>query len=343
MSTSSSLVNKIALVTGGAGFIGSHLVKRLLNLKNQVIVLDNLSSGTIENLPPRSKGLSFVKGDIRDLQLVKKLVKKSKVVFHLAEFIPNTEQSGPGHIVKLSTEKPLLDFDICVRGTLNVLEAARQTDTKIIFTSSAAVYGEPLENPVKETTLANPISPYGASKLAAEIYCKLFDEIYNVPVVTVRLFNVYGPRQRKYVIHDILFKLEKNPNNLSMLGSGDQQRDFVYVDDVVDGLIFLSGKEEYYSQIFNFGTGVGTSIKKIVKCTTNLLGVEPTVTWTQSSWKGDINSLVADPTKLRGIGFKTKHSLVEGIKKLIHWYHVKNSAICIMRSQMITDFQKERS
>ena len=319
MGINSSLKDKRVLVTGGAGFIGAHLVRRLLDLNSQVVVLDNLSSGNIENLPPHSR-LSFIKGDVRNLALVKKLTKKSDMIFHLAEFIPNTEEIGPGHVVKFSMKNPFLDLDICVRGTLNVLEAARQADAKVVFTSSAAVYGDPLENPLKETTPPNPISPYGASKLAAETYCKLFNKTHDLPVIIVRLFNVYGPRQKKYVMYDILSKLKENPDALTMLGSGDQERDFVYVNDAVDGLVFLSIKEEANGQTFNFGTGVSTSIKKVVVYVTKLLGIKPIVKYTGSSWKGDINVLVADTSKLRRIGFATHYSLEQGIKEFLSWY-----------------------
>lgn len=319
MSVNKSLKDKRILVTGGAGFIGFHLVKRLLDLECQVIVLDNLSSGRLENIPVHSR-LSFIKSDVRNFALVKKLTKNSDMIFHLAEFIPNTRQIGPGHVIKLSMKNPLLDLDICVRGTLNVLEAARQADAKIIFTSTAAVYGEPLESPVKETTPPNPVSCYGASKLAAETYCKLFNKTHGLPAVIVRLFNICGPRQRKYVMYDILSKLRKNPNTLTMLGSGSQERDFVYVNDAVDGLIFLSVKEEASGQTFNLGTGVSTSIKKVVTYITKILGMKPVVTYTGSSWKGDINILVADPTKLRRIGFAPKYTVEQGITEFVSWY-----------------------
>lgn len=319
MNISNSLKDKRILVTGGSGFIGSHLVKRLLDLECQVVVLDNLSSGMLENLPVHSR-LNFIEGDVRNFALVKKLTKKSDMIFHLAEFIPNTRQIGPGHVVKFSIKNPLLDLDICVRGTLNVLEAARQASAKIIFTSSAAVYGEPLEKPIKETTPPNPISPYGASKLAAETYCKVFSKTHDLPVIIVRLFNIYGPRHRKCVMYDTLSKLKKNSKTLTMLGSGDQERDFVYVNDAVDGLTFLSIKEEASGQTFNLGTGVSTSIKKVVTYITRILGINPVVTYTGSSWKGDINILVSDPTKLRRIGFTPKYSLEQGIKKFVSWY-----------------------
>jgi len=319
MSINNSLKDQRILVTGGAGFIGSHLVKRLLHLNSQVVVLDDLSSGSIENLPLHPR-FSFIKGDVRNLALVKKLSKKSDIIFHLAEFIPNTEEIGPGHVIKFSVKNPFLDLDICVRGTINVLEAARQSDTKVIFTSSAAVYGNSRESSLNEIIPPDPLSPYGASKLAAETYCKLFNKTHDLAVAIVRLFNVYGPRQRKYVMHDLLSKLKGNPNTLTMLGSGNQERDFVYVKDAVDGLVFLSIKEEAIGQTFNLGTGVPTSIRKVVAYITKILGIKPVVKYTGSSWKGDINVLVADPTKLRRIGFTPKYSLEQGLKEFVSRY-----------------------
>jgi len=333
MSNINSISNKIALVAGGAGFIGSHLVERLLDLNNKVIVLDNLSSGRLENLPSNSRLLTFVKDDIRKLVLVKKLARKSDFVFHLADFIPNTDQIGAGHVIKFSMKKPFLDLDICVRGTLNVLEATKQSHAKVIFFSTAAVYGEPLENPIRETTRVDPISPYGVSKLAAETYCRLFNKMYDLPIIVARLFNVYGPRQRKYVMHDILLNLEKDSETLEILGSGNQERDFIYVNDAVDAIIFLSTKEESYGQTFNIGTGISTSIKDLVNHITKILDIKPVVTYTDFSWKGDIKALVADITKLKRMGFTPKHGLVQGIEELIRWkqnesYHHS----CIARS-----------
>jgi len=320
MSFSDSIADKRILITGGAGFIGSNLVDRLLALNCRIVVLDNLSSGRIENLPITSKQLNFVKGDIRDLTLVKRVTKKSDIVFHLAEFIPNTEQSGPGHVIKFSTRNPLADLDISVRGTLNVLESAKQVRAKVIFASTAAVYGEPVENPIKESASINPISPYGASKSSAEIYCRVFNCTYDLPVGIVRLFNVYGPRQRKYLMHDILLKLKENPNTLTILGSGDQERDFIYVNDAVEALILLAAKEESRGEIFNLGTGVATSVKKVVSCITKILGVNPEVKYTGYSWKGDIKILEADITKIRKIGFNPRCNLVQGLKKFINWF-----------------------
>ena len=319
MGQKNSFQGKRVLVTGGAGFIGSHLVEKLLQLDGEVIVLDDLSSGS-RNTLEANKRHTFIDGDIRDLSLLKKIVKDIDIIFHLAEFIPNTKQSGPGHIVKFSSINPFLDLDVSVRGTLNVLEAARDEKIKVVYTSTAAVYGEPKDIPIKETTPPNPTSPYGASKLSAEHYCGVYEKIHQLPVTIARLFNVYGPRQKKYVMFDTLLKLENKPDSLVMLGSGKHQRDFIYVQDVVEGLIILGTNEEANGQIFNIGTGVGTSIENMVDSILAVLNVNPVVTYTGSSWKGDIDILVSDSNKFKRFGFSPTYDLEQGLKELISWY-----------------------
>lgn len=315
MRIESDLVDKRILVTGGAGFIGSHLTKALLENGNQVIVIDNLSSGRFESLPTHPR-LRFLKADILDFALVDKVMKQIDFVFHLAEYIPNTS----GHVIKYSMNKPQEDLKVSGIGTVNILEAARKAQARVVFTSTAAVYGEPIENPVRENSPKNPISPYGASKLAAEVYCRLYHKIHGLPVVITRLFNVYGPRQRKYVMYDILSKVDNDPGKLRILGSGDQKRDFVYVDDAVRGLTYLSNREDAYGQSFNLGTGISTSIKQIVKHVVTLLNVDPIISYTRSSWKGDIKNLTADTTKLSRTGFHTRYDLIQGLRELIHWF-----------------------
>jgi len=314
-----------ALVTGGAGFIGSHLVEALLRSHNDVIVLDDLSTGTLQNLRFRSRQLKIIKGDVRNAELVKKLARKSDFIFHLAEFIPNTKQAGSGHVIKFSVDNPFEDLDICVRGTLNVLEAAKEANAGVLFTSTAAVYGDTARKPLRETTPVNPISPYGASKSAGEVYCKLYANLHGLDVKIVRLFNVFGPRQRKYIMYDILSRLEKNPRILKILGSGKHVRDFVYVGDVVKAIIFLSQKAEYSGEVFNVGTGVPTSMDEVARDIADLLNIEPRLEHTGSSWKGDIAYVVADVSKLRRAGIVPRYGLRSGLRKLIDWFQQQGS------------------
>jgi UDP-glucose 4-epimerase len=307
------------LVTGGAGFIGSHLVEKLIELGNQVSVLDDLSTGYVKNLPSGKK-LRFVEGDIRNFSIVRRLVSQSDVVFHLAEYIPNTAQYGIGHVIKFSTEKPLLDFDVSVRGTLNILESAREKGTAVILASSAAVYGCSTVQNLKETTPTNPVTPYGASKLCAETYTNLYHKIYGLPSVIVRLFNVYGPKQRKYFMYDMLTKLRKNSHRVTLAGTGNEVRDFVYVEDVANSLIYLSALEQANGQTFNMGTGTGISIRETASLISQILELNPTLSFTGTSWKGNIERLVADNSKLLETGFSPKSNLHDGMRRLIQWY-----------------------
>jgi UDP-glucose 4-epimerase len=317
-----NLKERRILVTGGAGIIGSHLVEELLRRNHEVIVLDDLSSGFIGNLP-KDERLTFVHGDVRNISLVDDLVKDSDMVFHLAEFIPNTNVSGKGHVVKYSVDNPLLDFDVSTRGTLVVLNSAKNHKRKFVFTSTAAVYGGARFN-LKENAQPRPLSPYGVSKLCAEEYIKLYSRIYHLPVSIVRLFNVYGPRQLKYVMYDILLKLDENPNRLDMLGTGEETRDFVYVKDTVKALILVAQDSFAHGQTYNVGSGKQTQIKELVKTILKILDIEPEIRFLGSSWKGDIETLVADISKISKIGYETEYSLETGLKELIRWFSSKS-------------------
>jgi UDP-glucose 4-epimerase len=306
------------LVTGGAGFIGSHLVMKLINEGFNVTVLDDLSSGDKENIP--NKYVNFVYGDIRDADLVDKLVKKSDLVFHLAEYIPQTSNYGAGHVIKYSFERPLLEFDIGCRGTLIVLDKCREYEKKFVFTSSAAVYGESKKTLLREDSPTVPSSPYGASKLCAETYVKLYSQLYGVPSTILRLFNVYGPRQNKYVMHDVLVKLAKNPKKIELLGSGQEERDFIFINDVVDAIFFAANNQKCNKEIINVGTGIATSTKELIGLIIEMLDVSPDVTFAQTSWKGDVKKLIADISKIRKMDFEPKYTLAAGLKELINWH-----------------------
>jgi len=311
------LSGKRILVTGGAGFIGSHLSQKLAD-NNQVVILDNLSSGNIKNVP-KSDNVTFVNGDIRDCDLVDKLVKKSDLVFHLAEFIPNTSSFGSGHVVKYSVDNPLLDFDVSTRGTLIVLTRVNKHKKRLIFSSTAAVYGNS-GTAFQEDMRPCPASPYGASKFCAEEYINLFNRIYETSTSILRLFNVYGPRQTKYVMYDTLVKLKKNPKSLSMLGSGREERDFVFVKDAVDAFIKVAESEDTIGQTYNLGTGNATTIKSLIDHMTKLLSIDPEVEYQGESWKGDVSRLVPNITKILNLGFKPQYSLTEGLTELIEWF-----------------------
>lgn len=312
-------LRKTVLVTGGAGFVGSHIVDRLVNEGARINVLDNLSSGRRDNLT--TKNVKFVHGDIRNEHLVDLMVKESDAVFHLAEYIPNTSSYGSGHVIKYSVENPLIDFDVSCLGSLIVLDKCRKYDKPIVFSSSAAVYGENKDASVSEESPTIPSSPYGASKLCAETYMELYSRLYNLPVTILRFCNLYGPRQRKYLVYDILLKLMKNPKKLEILGTGLEERDFIYVDDAVSAVLLASEKPKSDGVVFNVGTGASTSTKRVVEAILKILGTQPDVVFTQASWKGDIRKLGANVDKIRRLGFSSKFSLEDGLRATIDWFN----------------------
>lgn len=313
------------LITGGAGFIGSHLVESLISQGTQeIIVVDNLSSGHRENIPT-APNISFVHEDIRNTALVNRLVAKCDIVFHLAEYIPETREYGPGHVVKFSSEKPLEDFEVNAKGTLVVLDAARKHDRKVIFTSTAAVYGNTGLQSIPEDTKPLPASPYGAAKLCAEIYGDIYSREFRLPIVVARLFNVYGPRQRKYVMYDLLLRLLENSTQLDVLGTGKEERDFIYVQDAVDALMMLASDPEAEGQVFNVGTGVATQVSTVVRLLLKILKLNIKVRFIGESWSGDVKAIVANIDRLTDVGFKPKFSLEKGVEKLVAWFLASNS------------------
>lgn len=312
------------LITGGAGFIGSHLVETLISQEiEEVIVVDNLSSGHRENVPT-VPNIKFVHGDIRKSALMNRLVKKCDIVFHLAEYIPETKEYGPGHVVKYSSEKPLEDFDVNAKGTIVVLDAARKHDRKVIFASTAAIYGNTGLKSIPEDTKPLPASPYGAAKLCAEIYGDTYSREYKLPIVVARLFNVYGPRQRKYVMYDLLLRLLENPKQLDVLGTGKEERDFIYVQDAVEALMILASDPKAEGRVFNVGTGVGTQVSKVVRLLLKTLRLNTKVRFIGESWSGDLKAIVANIDRIVEVGFKPRFSLEKGVEKLVSWFLANN-------------------
>jgi UDP-glucose 4-epimerase len=314
-----SKFKKNVLVTGGAGFVGSHIADRLASEKSKVYVLDNLSTGRADNISSRT--VEFVHGDIRNSELVDSLVKKSDIIFHLAEFIPETRNYGPGHVIKYSVENPLLDFDVSCNGSLVVLDKCRKYEKQIVFTSSAAVYGGTLPGSINEDSPTLPSSPYGASKLCAETYMMLYSRLYKLPVTVLRFCNLYGPRQRKYLVYDILLKLMKDPKKLEILGTGLEERDFIYVDDAVNAVLLAAENPKSNGEIFNVGTGVSTSTRRIVELILKIQCMQPELLFTQASWKGDIKKLGANVDKIGHLGFSSKFSLEDGLRATIDWFN----------------------
>jgi UDP-glucose 4-epimerase len=298
---------KNVLVTGGAGFIGYHLCKKLLTLTDNVTIYDNMSSGTIQNVKDNSKA-KFVQGDILDLKTLLAQPKQD-LIYHLAAQV----------VVGYSMENPIADFDTNAKGTLMVLEKARKDDAKVVFASSAAVYGNPTVFPTPESYGFHPFSCYGLSKVVGEEYCQMYKDQYGLEVVITRFANVYGLRCHG-VIHDFLDKLAKNPDKLEMLGTGQNCRDFVHVSDVVAALVQLGDKEDINGEVYNLGLGKTTSILELADLILKILKLDKRtkVTTTGTSWQGDVTKIWFDITKAKKeLGWTPKVTLEESIKEVI--------------------------
>ena len=301
------LEGKKILVTGGAGFIGYHLCSRLSKLTSSLTIYDNLSSGKMENVKdvPKAK---LVKGDILD---VKKLCSQEKadLIYHLAAQV----------VVPYSMENPMIDFETNAKGTLAVLEKARKDDAKLVFASSAAVYGNPAELPTKEDYGFHPVSCYGLSKVVGEEYCGMYVDQYGLDITITRFANVYGLRCHG-VIHDFLDKLAKNPAKLEIIGTGLQSRDLVHVSDVVDALVIVGSNESTNGKTYNIGFGATTKIIDLAKMMLKILGLEKKtfVTTTGVSWQGDINTIWFDISKAKKeLNWNPEVSLEDSIKEVI--------------------------
>lgn len=299
---------KNILVTGGAGFIGSHLVDRLIN-ECTVTVYDNLSTGKEENLPENAM---FVKGNLGDSDLVKKTIDDADidVIFHI----------GANASVPNSVDNPRYDFEANAFGTFNIMESCLDMDVeKVVYASTAAVYGEPVYTPIDEDHPLYPISPYGASKLAGERYGFAFKETYGIDFAAIRIFNTYGPRQPRYVMYDFIHKLKKNPLLLEVLGTGEQIRDYCYVTDMADAFVLVA---EQGSGVYNAAGGSPTSIKHLAELMVAIISPEAAIRYGGRTWAGDVNTLYADITRIRELGFDPKVGFEEGVRKMIAWFEM---------------------
>jgi UDP-glucose 4-epimerase len=301
--------NKNVLVTGGAGFIGSNIVKYLVMNGNSVKVVDNFMSGFRSNLDP-FPDVEIITGDVRDKTIVENAMHDVEVVFHLAASVGN----------KRSIEYPLIDAEINVLGTLQVLEAARKEGVrKIVASSSAGIFGELKTMKIKEDHPAEPDSPYGCTKLCEEKLCLAYAKLYPIEVICLRYFNVYGPNQRYdaygNVIPIFVFRMLRN-EPLTIFGDGEQTRDFVYVDDIVQANI-KAADSTGISGAFNIGSGRSVTINHLAEIITrgNKIKVEY-----GSERPGDVRHSLADLSLAqKQINYHPNTDLEKGIEDYITW------------------------
>lgn len=309
---------KRVLVTGGAGFIGSALVDALLRRENEVICYDNLSpyyEGKEENLThnlanPRYK---FIRSSILDGAALKKSTADVEVIFHLAAQ-PGVRYSlsNPEHVVRINVE-----------GTVAVLEAARAAEVeRLVFASSSAVYGRCTSLPIRESVVPDPISPYGASKLAAEHVCKTYSELYGLRVCVLRYFTVYGPRQRPDMAVSRFFEQMVRNRPITLLGDGSQTRDLTFVDDIVAGTIASAEANLGKYEVLNLGAGRRIEILDLVRALARLAGKTNSLSFRfEEANPADAMHTQADCSKARRlIGFDPKTSPEEGLAKFIAWH-----------------------
>jgi UDP-glucose 4-epimerase len=303
--------NKKVIITGGLGFIGSHIVERL-NENNEVVIVDDQSTGKIENI----KDLDFSKidstlGSITSINL-EEVFDGCDYVFHLAALTS----------VPKSLNDPLNTNETNITGTLKVLEAAKNVGIKkVVFSSSSAVYGETESVPISEETPINPLSPYAVTKAAGELYCNVFNEIYGLPTISLRYFNVFGPKQdpnSQYsaVIPIFIDKMLKNEKPI-IYGDGKQTRDFVSVKHVVDANILAA--ESKQTGVFNIGLGRSTTINKLFETIKNALGkdIEPLY---KKERPGEIKHSVADLSKVKLLGYEPNDDFEDDLFETIQWF-----------------------
>jgi len=306
--------NSRILVAGGAGFIGSHIVDRLIKADAEVTVLDNLYTGRIENMKQheQNSNFRFVKGNVRNFKLVKKLTKNVDAVLNLAAVVS----------VPRSVEYPLLANDVNVKGALNLLKASLDSNVRrFIQTSSASIYGDTDILPVREDSVAKPISPYAVSELAAENYAKVFYKVYGLETVCLRYFNVYGPRQTysQYSGAITIFLNQLLLNQApTILGNGEQTRDFVYVEDVVSANMLGLLEKKAVGEAFNISSGEATTINKLVQMLQEIMGKTSLKPIYKEPRPGDIQHSYASIEKARRIlGYEPIFPLEKGLKKLV--------------------------
>ena len=303
------------LITGGAGFIGSNIAERLVQIGEKVIVLDNLCEGKLENLSTIKEKITFIKGDIREEKDLDKALKDVDFVLHQAAL----------RSVPKSMKRPLEYNDVNVNGTLKLLIKAKEHKVKkLVYASSSSVYGERDKFPERESDGTNPISPYATTKLMGEYYCKLFSNSFGLETVSLRYFNVFGPKQsldNQYaVVIPKFITCILNNENPPVYGDGLQERDFTYIDNVIEANIRAASTADISGEIFNVACGKSYSVLSIVDVVNRILGkdIKPIF---KPRRPGDVRKTSADIAKLKTkLGIKNFIQFKEGLEQTVKWF-----------------------
>jgi len=303
------------LITGGAGFIGSNIAEELVRMGEEVVVLDDLSTGNASNLDAFHADITFIEGDIRDGDTVAKALEGVDCVLHQAALAS----------VPRSIENPVLVHDVNVNGTLTMLERSRIARVKsFVYAASSSAYGDSETLPKVEAMQPRPLSPYAVSKLVGEHYCSVFSNVYGLPTVSLRYFNVFGPRQdpsSEYAaVVPIFISRLLEGRGATIYGDGEQSRDFTYVKNVVDANLLAARSGGAGGEMVNIACGSKYTINDLYSRIKALVGrgEEPVY---EASRPGDVKHSQADVTKARELlGFSCSVSFEEGLKKTVEWY-----------------------
>lgn len=315
---------RITLVTGGAGFIGSHIATELVRRGCDVRIFDNLCTGSLANLDHIAGKFTFIEGDLRDAAAVREAVQGCDIVFHQAALAS----------VPLSIEHPLVTHDACVTGTVNLLDAARQSGVRrVVYAGSSSAYGDSPEMPKRENQVPEVLSPYAAAKLGGELYCQAFAAAYPLEVVRLRYFNVFGPRQDPNSPYSAVIPLFANAlvngRVPRIYGNGEQSRDFVHVSDVVQANMLAATVPGVSGRVYNVASGSTISILELLQLICRELD-KPFAPEFHAPRTGDILHSWADISAIqRDLGYEPKMTLAEGLKDTLDFYrHVGVGESC---------------
>lgn len=305
------------LVTGGAGFIGSHLCESLCELKHSVIAIDSLLLGKEENIA-HLKGLDnfeFIKEDLLNFDELNNIFASGDfdMIYHLAA---NSD-------IQKGSNDPEVDYDLTLNTTFNVLKCMKQHQVnKLFFASTSAIYGETNELLHENYGPLQPVSNYGASKLASEAYISAFSAAYNIQVWIARFPNVVGERLTHGVIYDFVKKLKNNPNVLTVLGNGEQNKPYLYVKDLVEGILYICNNTSEKYNVYNLGTDSRTRVKEIAQMVIEEMHLNSNIVYTggDRGWIGDVPEFKYDLSKINGLGWKARFDSNESVRLSIRKY-----------------------